>query len=449
MSTRAILALRGVNGETELYRDYANKVDGEGAVITFSFMTAPPVDSSSKKQATFSTYSAQEKATVYAALGYISSITNVTFVESDEGNSLLAFGQYDMDGDIIGSASPIYYNKPLGKFEAGYVWSDSQLKYSTKGGEGIHNILHEVGHAIGLQHPFEGPYALKGKELGSSAMSYSYTGPDNKMGVYDIMALQSIYGTPNVRMGATKYKLGNDKLIFDGGGVDTLDASTAKYKVGINLNPGASNYINKKASSVLSDGQAIIGQSTTIENAKGSKYNDTITGNAVSNSLKGGAGNDKVYGGLGDDRLYGESGNDLLSGGDGMDYLSGSTGNDTIWGGAGADRLYGGSGKDQFKFNSYGDLGDLSSFDRIYDFRNDDKINFRSFDANSDVAGRQKLTFLGNSSGDWKLNAHKAGQFYYNTVSDALVIDSNGDGAADHYIGVKGVTSMKAAYFML
>jgi hypothetical protein len=64
------------------------------------------------------------------------------------------------------------------------------------------------------------------------------------------------------------------------------------------------------------------------------------------------------------------------------------------------------------------------------------------------IAGSSRI-LLGNSSGDWKLNAHKAGQFYYNTVSDMLVIDSNGDGAADHYIGVKGVTSMKAAYFML
>jgi serralysin len=449
MSTRAILALRGTNKENESFRDYANKADGEAAVITFSFMNSAPEGSSDRKAATFSTYSAQEKATVYAALSYISSIANVTFVESDEANSRLAFGQYDFSGDIVGSAVGIYYNKVLGSFEQGQVWADSHIKYNTKSGQGMHTLLHEVGHALGLQHPFEGPYALKSKELASSAMGYTYTGPDNKMGVYDIMALQEIYGTPQVRLGNNTYKLGNDKLIFDAGGIDTLDASGAKYKVAINLGAGGWSYINKKSSSLVSDGQVMISKSTTIENAKGSKYNDTITGNSESNTFKGGAGNDRVYGGAGDDRLYGESGNDLLSGGDGMDYLSGSSGNDTIWGGAGADRLYGGSGKDQFKFNSYGDLGDLTSFDRIYDFRKDDKINFRSFDANLDAGGRQKMSFLGNSTGDWKLNAHKAGQFYYNTVSDALVIDSNGDGAADHYIGVKGVTSMKAAYFML
>ncbi|WP_262267256.1 MULTISPECIES: M10 family metallopeptidase C-terminal domain-containing protein [Microvirga] len=449
MSARAILALRGTDKDNESFRDYANKADGEGAVITFSFMNAAPEGSSDRKASTFSTYSAQEKATVYAALGYISSIANVTFVESDAANSLLAFGQYDFTGDIVGSGMGIYYNKVLGRFEQGQVWADSHIKYNTKSGQGIHTLLHEIGHALGLQHPFEGPYALRGKELASSAMGYDYTGPDNKMGVYDIMALQEIYGTPQVRLGTNTYKMGNDKYIFDAGGIDTLDASAAKYKVSINLEPGSWSYVNKKAGSVISDGQVVISKATVIENARGSKFNDTITGNSENNTLKGGAGNDKLYGGAGDDKLYGESGNDLLSGGDGMDYLSGGAGNDTIWGGAGADRLYGGSGKDQFKFNSYGDLGDLNSFDRIYDFRADDKINFRSFDANPDVAGRQKMTFLGNSTGDWKLNANKAGQFYYNTATDNLVIDSNGDGVADHYIGVKGVSSMKAAYFML
>ncbi|MBM1174263.1 calcium-binding protein [Microvirga arabica] len=208
-----------------------------------------------------------------------------------------------------------------------------------------------------------------------------------------------------------------------------------------------------------------IGEFTVIENAKGSKHADKIYGNDVRNVIKGGAGNDvidgrsgndalygdagndKLYGGYGDDKLYGGVGNDLLSGGSGMYFLSGGAGDDIIQGGADADRLYGSSGKD--KFNAYGDLGDLASFDQIFDFRKDDKIDFKSFDANPEVAGRQKMTFLGNSTGDWKLNAGKAGQFYYNTASDRLVIDANGDRVADHYIGVKGITSMKADYFLL
>jgi len=37
---------------------------------------------------------------------------------------------------------------------------------------------------------------------------------------------------------------------------------------------------------------------------------------------------------------------------------------------------------------------------------------------------------------------------YYNTASDRHVIDANGGGTADHYIGVKGVASMKADYFL-
>jgi len=73
----------------------------------------------------------------------------------------------------------------------------------------------------------------------------------------------------------------------------------------------------------------------------------------------------------------------------------------------------------------------------------------RSFDANIDAVGRQKMTFLGNSTGDWKLNAHRAGQFYYSTSSDKLVIDANGDGVADYNLGIKGVGIMMSSYFIL
>jgi hypothetical protein len=447
MSHKAILAIRGQNRETADFRWFANPADGEGAIVNFAFMAQAP-DSTAPEAETFSPYNTQERAVVLDALKYLSSIANIKFVETATENAFLKFGQTGIAGSSTGYAYSINYDKALKQYEGGEVWLDTALSYSSTG-NAHRTARHEILHTLGLEHPFDGTYRLTGKELDSSIMGYTYEGPNNKVGVFDMMALQSIYGPAQARLGANTYKFGKDKLIWDGGGTDTIDASAAKAKIVLDLNDGTWNYIGKKASSLLAANQVYIGEFSVIENAKGSKYADKILGNEVRNTLKGGSGNDSLDGRTGDDRLSGDAGNDVLTGGSGLDYLSGGAGNDILRGGVEADRLYGGSGKDKFKFSSYADLGDLTSHDTVFDFRKDDDIDLRSFDADPAAGGRQKLTFLGNSTGDWKLSAQKAGQFYYNTTTDKLVIDATGDGVADHYIGVKGVTSMKADYFLL
>ena len=436
--------------EDQYARWYANETDGQGAIITYAFRTTLPVDHWLYETAadTFSAYTPQEKSVVSAALKHLSSFTNLRFVETTPEAALLTFNQYAIPGSVTGHAGSVFLDKTSGKYVETDVWADTALDYG-KTGNAIETILHEIGHSLGLEHPFIGPNKLSGRELDSSIMGYSYEGAYNKVGVFDMMALQAIYGPAQARLGANTYKFGKDKLIWDGGGTDTIDASAVKAKIVLDLNDGTWNYISRKASSLLATNQVYIGEFSVIENAKGSKYADKIYGNEVRNVIKGGSGNDSLDGRAGDDRLSGDAGNDVLTGGSGMDYLSGGAGNDILRGGSEADRLYGGSGKDKFKFSSYADLGDLTSHDTVFDFRKDDDIDFRSFDADPAAGGRQKLTFLGNSTGDWKLSAHKAGQFYYNTASDKLVIDATGDGVADHYIGVKGVTAMKADYFLL
>ncbi len=84
----------------------------------------------------------------------------------------------------------------------------------------------------------------------------------------------------------------------------------------------------------------------SIENAIGSKFDDTIYGSDGANSLRGGGGNDLIYGLAGNDHVWGDSGNDTLGGGDGDDVVDGGTGNDDIEGALGADTLIGGDGAD-------------------------------------------------------------------------------------------------------
>ncbi len=83
----------------------------------------------------------------------------------------------------------------------------------------------------------------------------------------------------------------------------------------------------------LATGQAIDGfgdQDTleNIENVRGTRYNDTISGNAQNNELSGFGGNDTLIGDAGINSLWGGDGNDTLNGGVGADTMRGGAGND-------------------------------------------------------------------------------------------------------------------------
>jgi Ca2+-binding RTX toxin-like protein len=58
-----------------------------------------------------------------------------------------------------------------------------------------------------------------------------------------------------------------------------------------------------------------------IEHLYGTKFGDTLTGDAGDNYLYGDDGDDNLYGGAGDDHLSGGAGNNVISGGDGFDTV--------------------------------------------------------------------------------------------------------------------------------
>jgi Ca2+-binding RTX toxin-like protein len=103
-------------------------------------------------------------------------------------------------------------------------------------------------------------------------------------------------------------------------GTDTVDYSTDPNAVTVNLLTG-----------VATDGFGGTDTLLSIENANGSGFNDTITGNDAANVLAGLAGNDT---------LIGNGGADVINGGDGNDSITGGAGNDTLTGGVGGDRYF-------------------------------------------------------------------------------------------------------------
>lgn len=109
---------------------------------------------------------------------------------------------------------------------------------------------------------------------------------------------------------------------MDGGaGNDTADFMTAAAGVRVDLLSGGIE---------VSIGGVAIVDLIRVENARGSVFADTLSGDGYANKLSGFDGNDALYGNAGADTLDGGVGDDLLVGGINKDVLTGGAGRDTF-----------------------------------------------------------------------------------------------------------------------
>lgn len=237
---------------------------------TFSVASGNQAGNSSISGGVTAFNSAQQNACL-SQLAYISQLTGITFAAASSGTTAdLHFA----NTNIVSSAG----TAGLCAWNHGYSYNDSNTVTSytaeayvylddvefqtenatpTAGSSGYETLLHELGHALGLKHPFDGSPTLPSMEDNTAYSIMSYTdagGPYSTFGPYDVAALMWLYG--------------GDGL----GGALGVSAS-GQY----------------------------------------------VTGNTDVNVISGAGGNDRLAGLAGNDQLTGLVGNDVLDGGAGID----------------------------------------------------------------------------------------------------------------------------------
>ncbi len=205
--------------------------------------------------------------------------------------------------------------------------------------------------------------------------------------------------------------------IFDGGGGwDTADFSGSGSGVTLDLSAqGPSDSLF-----------------TSVEEAIGSAFGDTITGTSGVNTLDGRGGDDVLYGLGGDDKLIGRGGNDTLDGGAGNDRMIGGTGNDTYFVDSYSDVIIEnvGEGSDNVLSTANYVLGDnvealtLTGSGNLYGYGN---AGDNTLTGNS---GSNKLFGLG---GDDILDGGTGSdRMFGGTGNDTYYVDAYADGAIEN-----------------
>lgn len=290
-----------------------------------------------------------------------------------------------MGGGTVGGTQAFAYGPGNGSLN-GDIWigDPSVRTYNslTDPGElGFGTVVHEIGHALGIKHPFDAPNAIAGAADDNkrhSIMSYNQnqvydrnmyiTGVDTSAGfigtvsrvspetpmLYDVETIEYLYGaSTDTNLGASSYTFTDGEIflrtIVDSGGIDTIDASSQTTSSVINLTPGMLSSIGLRTVSEKLSEMATQFSVTTGQLQSWLQLNDanfdgaSISGDGTNGTIDT---NGALY--LGQENLgiaasatienaIGGSSNDTITGNDQNNAIKGNGGNDTIDGGAGID----------------------------------------------------------------------------------------------------------------
>jgi len=302
----------------------------------------------------------------------------------NEGGSHANF-PYNHEGAISNSAGDVF----LG--ENGTP-EDDQLY----GNDTFATIIHEIGHSMGLKHPFEphpnGAISADRSNIEFTVMSYSAfltgevssnantTAPDGSSVsgymMYDIAALQAMYGanfekektdTTPAQKAVYTWSNSTGQQYIDGeeapdtGVTETHKIFQTVWTQGADTTYDLSNFNGDQYDDLragqwlrfsvdqLADLNAWAPAGTAEYQAQGNVYNTLLYQGKTSSligTLVAGSGNDTIIGNELDNVLHGNAGNDFIDGGIGNDILYAGAGDDVLMGSFGRNQLWGGDGID-------------------------------------------------------------------------------------------------------
>lgn len=292
-----------------------------------------------------------EKDAIVEQLDDVMSFTNITLIETTDisiTNFVFRIGAGEGNGASLPPQTPDdtgykavsfseshnlrYLNPDRDNNYVRYEEYDVDYKHDVSRSKWF--ISHEIGHVLGLFHPFnvigsnEAPFPLDDEDNHqfNTVMSYqignvsSETYRASSFKIYDIIALQSLYGVnADNKLEDTLYEYDDTysfhQVISDAGGNDTISVENSARDNIIDLRGGkfssiAPNFVGFYE--ICPDGSSTgcgdnphehLGRShnslsidinTVIENATGGTGDDTLIANSVANDINGGDGTDTV-----------------------------------------------------------------------------------------------------------------------------------------------------------
>jgi serralysin len=355
----------------------------------------------------FAPFSAAQRAATDKALALWDDLIDVSIVKvSNINDADITYGNLASAPSTQAYAYLPYNYSGNSAGLQGDVWVSLSQASNLQLGNGFYGLatlIHETGHALGLQHP--GAYnAAPGVSItyaGNaeyyqdtrmySQMSYfnaEFSGGGhidwNRLNwvygqtplLHDIATIQAMYGAdPTTRVTDTVYGFNSTAgrevfdfstntmpviSIYDAGGIDTLDFSGWNSNSKIDLNPGA--FSDGGGSGLIPldvlKARGLLPASYTEEQytALRARYN-ALDGMLHQNiSIAYGTIIENATGGGGDDVIIGNDVDNILLGNAGVDLIEGRLGNDTLNGGLGADAMWGGLGNDSYVVDDALDL---------------------------------------------------------------------------------------------
>ena len=305
-------------GPETLLRSYTGwQTGGVGSptTITYSFLNQAPLAGGDGGTG-FVAFSAAQQQTVRDLFFVLQSQTGLSFAEVAGDAGQIRMGVNQQTNTRGYSFIPDEFK---GDARAGDVWLDQETAaVMTPGQEGYYVLLHELAHALGLQHPL-----TEADTSGATVLLNSFSSLNNTVmldvstssaggswptwfGSYDLQALRYLYGTQAYAAGNNTYAIQDatrNMTIVDDGGMDTLDASKVSVSVNIDLRAGKSSSIGMDTDGTSKFNNIAIAAGSLIENITGSPYDDVIIGNSQNNQITFMGGNDMVDGQAGVDTI--------------------------------------------------------------------------------------------------------------------------------------------------